>query len=814
MQGSGQGFFFIIDKEMRTVMIYSKKSMWLSALAALAVSVAFCALFFLAGCMESQGPTAAGSEDEPTLSVGLATVPSLFAELTITTGLGTPTSMEIAPDGRIFVCDQAGKVNVVKPGTSGFTTFINLNLGITGERGLLGIAFDPDFANTHYVYLYYTVSNDHNRVSRYKESNGVAGSEEQLFNLPKLGQIYHNGGAIHFGADGKLYIAVGDNKTNAPARSTSSTLGKILRINRDGTIPTDNPFYTSASGGNRAIWMKGMRNPFTFAFQPGTGRLFVNDVGEATWEEIDEGVKGADYGWPDAEGSTSNNGSKLPFFTYKSDGTTGGSASLTGKECAIIGGAFYNPSTSRFPSDYTGDYFFCDYCAGWIKRIDVSTKSISGFATGLSSPVDLKVSKDGYLYYLQHGGELKRITYTGSTAPSIASQPSSVTVTVGGSATFTVQANGSSPLTYQWQRSQVNISGATSASYTRTNIQSTDNGTKYRCVVKNSAGTATSSEATLTVSTNKPPTAKVTSPLSGTTYKAGQTISYAGTGTDPEDGTLPASSFTWTVHFQHDAHFHPFLGPISGSKTGSFTTPTVTEVSPNVWFRIILEVKDSKGAIDMDSIDVHPVTSTFTLAASPTGLQLKLDGQPVTAPKTITGVVGVQRTIEAVSPQTLSGKTYVFSSWSDGGARSHNISTPAMATTYTATFKLATAYEAENAGAKSGVVVASSNAGFTGTGYCDYQNASGDFVEWTVNAATAGTHALIFRFANASTTSRPLKITVNGTVVNSSMAFPPTGSWTSWMTVTQNATLNAGSNKVRATDIGSSGPNMDNLVVP
>ena len=116
----------------------------------------------------------------------------------------------------------------------------------------------------------------------------------------------HNGGGLHFGLDGKLYISVGENATRTNSQTLSNLLGKVLRINADGTIPSDNPFFNTATGQNRAIWALGLRNPFTFAVQPGTGRIFINDVGETTFEEINDGRPGANYGWPDTEGPTTD----------------------------------------------------------------------------------------------------------------------------------------------------------------------------------------------------------------------------------------------------------------------------------------------------------------------------------------------------------------------------------------------------------------------------------------------------------------------------------------------------------------------------
>ena len=326
-----------------------------------------------------------------------ATLPQGFTETGIS-GLSNPTAMEIAPDGRIFVCQQGGALRVVKNGVLLATPFLTLNVDSAGERGLLGIAFDPNFASNRFIYVYYTVPSTprHNRVSRFTANGDVVvpGSELILLELDNLSSATnHNGGAIHFGPDGKLYIAVGENATISNAQTLSNMLGKVLRINSDGSIPADNPFFNQATGKNRSIWALGLRNPFTFAFQPGTGRLFINDVGASSWEEINDGIAGSNYGWPTTEGVTTNPAFRSPIFAYAHGGT-----STTG--CAIAGGAFYNPTTVRFPTSFIGKYFFADLCSGWIRVFDPLTKTASGFATGIPDPVDLKVGNDGNLYYL------------------------------------------------------------------------------------------------------------------------------------------------------------------------------------------------------------------------------------------------------------------------------------------------------------------------------------------------------------------------------------------------------------------------------
>src|SRR5262245_12779484 len=225
------------------------------------------------------------------MAVSAATLPSGFNETVVASGIANATAMAFAPDGRLFVCQQSGALRVIKQDALLSTAFLTVTTDSAGERGLVGVTFDPNFVNNQWVYIYHTIpgSPPHNRVSRFTAAGDVAaaGSQTTILDLNNLSTAQnHNGGALHFGMDGKLYIAVGENANSANSQTLGNLLGKILRIDASGSIPTDNPFFNTASGVNRAIWAMGLRNPFTFGVQPGTGRIFINDVGEGTWEEI------------------------------------------------------------------------------------------------------------------------------------------------------------------------------------------------------------------------------------------------------------------------------------------------------------------------------------------------------------------------------------------------------------------------------------------------------------------------------------------------------------------------------------------------
>jgi glucose/arabinose dehydrogenase len=629
-----------------------------------------------------------------TLAIGSAasgaTLPSGFAETRIATGLASPTAMSFAPDGRLFVCEQGGRLRVIKNGALLAQPFVTLSVNSSGERGLLGVAFDPDFANNGFVYVYYTTAASpiHNRVSRFTASASnpdlaAAGTEVQLLNLPNLSSATnHNGGAIHFGTDGKLYISVGDNATSANSQVLTTTLGKFLRINADGSMPSDNPFVSQTSGINQAIWARGLRNPFNFAVDRTTGRIHLNDVGENAWEEVNHAIAGANFGWPQTEGPNppGSAGVRYPIHTYENAGST---------NCAITGAAFYRPVTMNFPAEYAGRYFFGDFCGGFIRMLSPPGYATSaGFATGISSLVDIQVAPDGSLYYLARGGgEVFRVRFTANSAPSITSQPANRTVSVGQPASFTVAASGTAPLRYQWQRNGANLANATSTTFTLQSTTAADNGATFRAVVSNDFGSATSNAATLTVLSNSAPAGSISSPTAGTRYRGGQTFAFAGAGSDLEDGALPPSAFTWRVDFHHDDHTHPHVAPTSGVTTGTFRIADRGETSANVFYRVILTVRDSAGLTHTSSVDVLPLTSVVRIESSLRNAQLTLDGTPITAPFTFTGVEGVIRTLGAVSPQTSSNTKYEFASWSDGGAQTHEIATPTDDTTFTALFQ-------------------------------------------------------------------------------------------------------------------------------
>jgi glucose/arabinose dehydrogenase len=301
--------------------------------------------------------------------------------------------MEFSPDGRLFVLEQAGKILIIKNGELLPTPFLTLSeVDSNAEAGLLGLAFDPQFSTNGRFYVYYTKAGDPstNQVSRFTVSAtnpDIADPGSELIILDGIpAGLQHNGGQMQFGPDGKLYVATGEITKRSNAQSLRVLAGKILRINSDGSVPADNPFVGTPDARSE-IWAYGLRNPLAGDIDPVTGRMYINDVGRKRSEEINLGVTGANYGWPECEGKCENPDFEDPIYAY---------SQRTG--CAITGGAFYRGT--QFPEEYQGSYFFADLCKGWIKRLLPDGTAADFVTEGPEIVVDLEVGPDGSLYYL------------------------------------------------------------------------------------------------------------------------------------------------------------------------------------------------------------------------------------------------------------------------------------------------------------------------------------------------------------------------------------------------------------------------------
>lgn len=349
-----------------------------------------------------------------------------FVDTTFQGGLDTPTAIAFLPDGRLLVTEKGGALEL-SDGASA-TTLVTLGVCSDVEMGLLGVAVDPSFTSNGFIYLYRTDDSNgcgsatgrFNQVVRVTMGPGDTVDPMSLVVLLTGIQTdngNHDGGVVRVGPDGTLYVGAGDTglgdnqggpgtSTNPYAQDLGSLNGKVLRINRDGTIPADNPFVGQA-GARPEIFAYGFRNPFRMSFDPTNGNLWVADVGDLTIEEIDIVTAGGNYAWPHCEGTLpagcENPGDIDPIFTYPH---SGGSSLGT----CIIGGAFAPASFGGLG----GDYFFGDCTANRLYSAvpdgaHTTLTSAALFDDGVSTPADLVFGPDGALYYVAVGGEVGRV---------------------------------------------------------------------------------------------------------------------------------------------------------------------------------------------------------------------------------------------------------------------------------------------------------------------------------------------------------------------------------------------------------------------
>lgn len=579
------------------------------------------------------------------------------------TGLNSPTDLKIAPDGRIFITEKSGAVRIVENGKLLDQSFYVVNTQTAGERGLDGIALDPNFDLNGFVYLYYTLpSENRNVVVRVTAAGNAAvpGSELELLRLETLWAAFHNGASMVFDATGALVIGVGDGTKLTNSQDMSIRLGKILRINPDGSIPADNPFYTQTTGLNRAIAAYGVRNPYTMAVSRLSGRIFFNDVGNSDYEEVNEYLPGKNYGWHFVEGPLG--GATAPDPNYQDpihayDHDFG---------CAAIGATFYEPDLNRFPIEYFGDYFFMDLCAEKILRINPDNFEVKEFGSGLDYGYNnLEASHDGFIYLVNFiTGNLSRISYQGEGAsPLISIQPQPQIMAVGENVRFEVSAIGSD-LTYDWYHNGSLLQSGSDPSLFLPNVQLPNDQDLVFVEVYNANGAVTSESVRLTVIDGSRPALQ----LQGitTTYSAGDTLRFSAAASDPDQLSVPAADLTWRIDFYHDQHQHPAMAPLSGTFSGTYPVETYGEVDTNVYFRIFLTAIDSTGLSSEVYADVFPEKVSLLLQSSPPGVEISIDGREVRTDYSLRSVHNLTRTIE-VPPYAIVGDSlYQFVQWDDG----------------------------------------------------------------------------------------------------------------------------------------------------
>lgn len=606
--------------------------------------------------------------------------------LIISEGLNQPTGFEIAPDGRMFILQRTGEVMVYKNGEILPEPFVVLPSEASGDRGLAGIALDPDYETNHYVYFYYTSSADLlNYLVRFEAWEDVATSPPLvLYHTYEPSGWLHIGGTVQFGPDGKIYLSIGDNGNAENAQDLGNPHGKIIRLNKDGSVPDDNPFVNTP-GALPEIWAYGMRNPFRFQFDRETGVLLIGDVGDFSWEEINHIVPGGNYGWPICEGMCNEPGFINPIHTYPH----------VGNSSAVVAGPIYRGD--MFPEEFNGRFIFGDYGQMFLKYLEIDihdhgagvevlVESVIDFDLDAGTVVDIKEAVDGSVYYLTiFPAGLYRTTYLTDNQIPVAIASAN---TNQGNPPLEVEFQGSQSydpdgdsLTYHWNFGD----GTTSIEVNPVKIYHQRG--EYIAQLTVSDGIFSSKSQAIKIQVGTPPSVTINFPEGNLAYKAGDTIEYSSSAIDEFGTPIPVDNMTTEVVFHHRDHIHPFLGPLSGIAQGSFTIPTTGEPDADQGYEVIFTANDANGLTSSRSVRINPQTSTYTVTTQPEGLHIFLDGIRTTSPFTTEGVVGFERTISTTQTQVLNGINYEFSHWSIGDELAQNIAVTENHTVYTAFFE-------------------------------------------------------------------------------------------------------------------------------
>ncbi|HEX3173613.1 MAG TPA: PQQ-dependent sugar dehydrogenase [Solirubrobacterales bacterium] len=542
----------------------------------------------------------------------------------------------------------------------------------------------------------------------------ASGGEGANFNAPDWGQFgdpVNPCGDPPGGVGGEMTLPTAeggalrsqDVRTSADPTGLS---GALLRVDPDtGAGLADNPFGLSLDANARRIVAYGLRNPFRFTFRPGTGEAWVGDVGQGTWEEIDRVIDPADasadnFGWPCYEGgdgesarmpvwdalnvdlceslyAPGDTGVVAPYYAYEHEEEVVEGESCEAGSSSITGLAFY--VSGPFPNEYNGALFFTDQARDCLWAMLPGEDGlpdpaqIETFAAGAPSAVDLEVGPEGSLFFADlDDGQIRRIAHAdGNQAPVAAAEADPEN----GAGPLLVQFDASNssdpdgdPLEYAWDLDddgEFDDSTEASPSY-----EYVDSGIHLATVRVTDPDGASDTDSVSIQVDNTPPTVTIETPLPSLEWAVGDEIDFAAGASDAQEGELPESAFEWQIVLNHcPSNCHPHLIEEElGAASGQFVAPDHEYPSS---LTLTVTVTDSGGLSDTESVTIEPRTVDLTLQTVPAGLKLNLNDEQLTAPGVRTVIEGSLNSLTAPSPQTLSGASYSFASWSDGGAATH-----------------------------------------------------------------------------------------------------------------------------------------------
>ena len=708
-------------------------------------------------------------------------------------GLGFPTNVEFAPDGRVFITEKGGKVRVfdsvddTQPDTP-----VDLSTQVMDfwDRGLLGLALHPNFPQTPYIYVAYAydaplgqqapVWHDNcgdatgtgcqatGRLSRFEldSSNKLVGGERVLISEQFCQQgPGHSVGDLEFSADGSLFMSAGDGANGfdvgntgdgsqscpdpdgeggalraqdvlTPGDSTTFS-GSVIRVDANsGLAAGGNPLGGGPSSDDDAVVAFGFRNPFRLAVRPGTNELWVGDVGWGQHEEINRVVSSTDgvaenFGWPcfEGDGQVGNYSTtgrcqqlysnmswpiptelKTAHFSYPHSGAFGGSNCDRGEAGSISGLDFYD-SASQAPDDLRGALVFSDYARKclWAMKPDGSgvpnpdnvitlVAHPGAGAADAPGPVDVERGPDGHMYYVDLlGGTLRRVRYNGGVDPPPDNRPPRAQLVAdvrSGSVPLDVVLDASASsdpdgdtLQFTWDlNGDGSFGDATSPTVNHTFDKVGTTVVRVR-VSDGRGGLAFAENAITAVEGQMPDGVDVSmvSPAPGQTWEVGEELTLFAN-VDPGETGLSASSFDWDMVLHHcpdECHIH-VLQSFKNIVSPKVRAPD-HEYPAFLQFRATVTM--SNGGRVVETIDIHPKTSTIQIATEPAGLPIAVGPKRVTEATGVEVIVGSTNSVTAISPAILDEQTYAFDSWSDNGAQSHVVIADETTMNLTATYK-------------------------------------------------------------------------------------------------------------------------------
>lgn len=633
--------------------------------------------------------------DEPAIEV-----PPRFVVRTVVSGLTLPTDMVQLPSGDFLVTEKGvgeeqystANVRLVRQGVLQPEPVLTLGVNEKWESGLFSILLDPDFATNHYFYLWYSTGEgslrwnqvSFNRLSRftYDDASGKAdaASETIIIDRVRWGPR-HNGGATIFDEMGNIVVTTGDTGARATfvpginiAQDPTTLNGKVLRIRPrpEGgyDIPSDNPFI-GVSEVRPEIYALGLRSPFRMIRRQRDQSLFIADVGEETWEELNLVTPGANYGWPIREG-------KCPIYERGPD-CAPAPAEFTDPLLTYIhpvaGGAaltalaFYEGT--QWPAEYQGKLFFADFDSNWINTTDIDDPNagITPFATGFSSLVDMLVAPEGIYTLSIYEGRIQLIYFAESgNLPPVAQWQLSATSGVAPLVvTFTAaesQDENGDALSYDWDFGDGNEITTTTPSATHIYMQDGD----YLATLQVTDGQGAQSEILaqmIRVYSGAYATIvqeNLTQPGRGL-YYGGDQMRFHALREGGTSGLDAATPYVWTILLHHHNHAHTLLSEHLGSDVLLELPTTTHALNVPLWYEIQLAMHTASGQVLHSTYELHPQTSTIQTESWPGPAEITLNGSQQEAGNQVLAIAGQEYVLEAQPTIFYAGKVGQFKNW-------------------------------------------------------------------------------------------------------------------------------------------------------